>query len=1035
MTWDAAHPDAAGPDAAGPDLADVEVSGPTQGAVGRRLRLVAARLVPAAQLVLWLYLYLVLVLCAWVGIGVGVGGWTPVVVTSGSMSPTVHPGDVLLVERDVGAIGQRSIIVFDRDGQRIAHRVFSVDDTTGTYVTKGDANPAPDADLVTSAEVFGVGRLLVPLVGLPVVWQEHGDLVPLGAWALVTLAGAGHMAAVAVKVLRRRGGDGGRAAPVAAAQVGIRRVRWLVALLIAAHYVLDPARFDVLGDDTKRVWMVSTALGVLAGTNLLSGRRRPDSAPGLTTVAELAIDSSLVILLATLTGTSGIGWVLFALPIIEAAVRFRLIGALSTWILLTGLTLVARVWAVQYTGAGGLLDEMEALLDQLSLLFLVVVPGAYLAEQLMNDVLIQQRATSRAVDRGALLESVAQAGFKVTRLGDEPVHAIVEGTVALGFDAVDVALSAATGVWRTVAAAGGAHLPVAGGAGSGLRTPDLHHEAVAVDRDDPDHAEVAALAAHDLSLVLAHTVSKQDHGRLVLRAGLGAGRHVTNDQIEAFRLLAGQATIALQNDDLVRQLRTTRDDLDHQAHHDALTGLPNRALLLKRAAAAMEVPGDRPALLFLDLNGFKPVNDRLGHEMGDVLLRLVGERLTHLAPDNCLVARLGGDEFTLLLTGRITEADAEALSATVWDRIREPFELNGDIVHISTSIGVAFGEPGMAHAELIRRADVAMYEAKHRSKDPALAAEDAERGRTMVYQVYRPDFDREEQRRAVLAAGIADALAGDDLRIDYQTIHHLEPGGGPGGAERRRVRPPVAGLEALLRWHHPELGDIGADEITEVARSTGLRDTLAWWVVNRVCGDAATWAGRHPDAEFFVSLDGWSDHGGRGLVDNLERAIALHGLDPGRLQVEMSEAVVASEQTTIGSTLQALRQLGVGVLLDDFGRGRTSLSQLPQLPLTGVKLDPALVSGVGGTGPEAEADRIVLDSIVGLCRRLGLAVVAQGIVDADQLGAVASLGCELGQGVALGYPELVEHAEASLASALRRGSAGPSTAPVRGGGA
>jgi len=993
----------------------------TRAGVTRRLRQAGGRLVPAAQLVLWLYLYLVLVLCAWVGIGAGVGGWTPVVVTSGSMSPTVHPGDVLLVERDVGAIGQRSIIVFDRDGQRIAHRVFSVDDAAGTYVTKGDANPAPDAGVVSSSDVFGVGRLLVPVVGLPVVWQEQGDLVALGAWAAVTLAGAGHMAAVAVKVLRRRDGDGARAAPVAAAQVGIRRVRWLVALLIGAHYVLDPARFDVLGDDTKRVWMVTTALVVLAGTNLLSSRHRPGRDHGLTTVAELAIDSSLVILLATLTGTSGIGWVLFALPIIEAAVRFRLLGALSTWILLTGLTLVARVWAVQYTGTGGLLDEMEALLDQLSLLFLVVVPGAYLAEQLMTDVLIQQRETSRAVDRGALLESVAQAGFKVTRLGDEPVHAIVEGTVALGFDAVDVSLSAATGVWQTVAAAGPGRLPPAGDAGSGLRSVDLRHEAVAIDRHDPDQDEAAALASHDLSLVLTHTVSQQDHGRLVLRAGLAAGRRATNDQIEAFRLLAGQATIALQNDDLVRQLRTTRDDLDHQAHHDALTGLPNRALLLKRAAAAMAEPGDRPALLFLDLNGFKPVNDRLGHEMGDVLLRLVGERLTHLAPDNCLVARLGGDEFTLLLSGVITEADAEA----VWDRIREPFELNGDIVHISTSIGVAFGEPGMAHAELIRRADVAMYEAKHRSKDPALAAEDAERGRTMVYQVYRPDFDREEQRRAVLAAGIAEALAGDGLRIDYQTIHHLAPAGGPDGIERRRVRPPVAGLEALVRWHHPELGDIGAEEITEVARSTGLRDALAWWVVNRVCGDAAGWVERHPGAEFFVSLDGWSDHGGRGLVDNLERALALHGLDPGRLWVEMSEAVVASEPTTIVSALQALRQLGVGVLLDDFGQGRTSLSQLPQLPLSGVKLDPSLLAGLGGaTGVGADADRIVLDSIAGLCRRLGLVVVAQGIADGDQLAAVADLGCQLGQGAALGYPELVEHVEASLATAVPAGPGG-----------
>jgi signal peptidase I len=966
---------------------------------GRAARL-AGRILPAAQLVLWLYLYLALVLAAWVGLGWGVGGWTPVVITSGSMAPTIHPGDVLLIERQPELIGQRAIIVFNRGPDRVAHRVLSVEGDS--YFTKGDANPAPDADLVSPDQVLGIARLLVPAIGLPAVWLEQGNRLALGAWAVVTVAGISHMAVLARRVLR--GVDRQREeAPMAVAQVGIRRVRGLVALLIAAHYVLDPARFDVLGSDHRRVWLVTMSLVLLAGTNLLSSISRIDE--HLIPLAELGIDSALVILLATLTGTSGIGWVLFALPIIEAAVRFRLIGALTTWILLTGLTLVARIWAIQFTGSAGLLDEMGTLLDQLSLLFLVVVPGAYLAEQLLGDVLVQQRATTRALGRGALLESVAQAGFKVTRLGDQPIQAIVEGTAALGFDAVDVMLSGATGVWNSLAVDGTHQLPVAGGPGSGLRPADLAHDAVAIDTADPEPAEADAVRAVGLSLVLAHTVGGGDNGRLVLRAGLGAGRQASNDQIEAFRLLAGQASIAVRNDDLLRQLQSTRDDLDHQAHHDALTGLPNRALLLKRAEAALAQPGARPALLFLDLNGFKPVNDRLGHDTGDALLRLVGQRLDNLAPDHCLVARLGGDEFTLLLEGEISDDEALALATTVWDRIREPFELSGDIVHISTSIGLAFGEPGMAHAELIRRADVAMYEAKHRSKDPSRQATGAD---GIVFQVYQPDFDREEQRRSLLGEAIEAALGDGGLRIDYQTIHRL---GGDGT---------VAGLEALLRWHHPEIGEIGANEILDVAQSTGLRDAVSCWLVDRICGDAARWRAAFPQHPVFVAFDGWADHGGRTLVDNLTRALNATGLDPGLVSVEIGEHLVGPDVPAMTATMQALDQLGVGLVLDDFGQGRTSLSYLHELPLAGVKLHPDLVANLS----RSATDRIVLESIVELCRRLGLVVVAQGIVTDEQLARVAALGCDLGQGGLLGPAELVEHVE-SLIGATRSRSLHP----------
>jgi signal peptidase I len=596
--------------------------------VGNALdRWIRAVLLPGARLTLWVLSYLSLLLVGWVLLGMTVGQWSPVVVTSGSMEPAVSVGDVLLIDTTPDdTISQRSIVVFERsDGAVVAHRVFSAEGAE--LVTKGDANPSPDSERVAVADVRGVARVLVSLVGLPAVWSDQGAWAPLIAWGLLTVAGAVHSIYSLLVSARRR--EPGRTRDDDIGQVGIRRVRILVAVLIAAQFVLDPTRFEIFGNDRFQLPLLVGLLAVLFVTNALSLRLRTERSRRRLPMIELVVDTSLVVFLSALTGSSGLGWVLFALPIIEAAVRFGLVGALNHWMALTSITVATRIWTFEISGSIDLLEELEKTLDQMSLLFLVVVPGAYLAEQLIGDVAEQRRAITRVVARSELLEAVAEASRSVSQLDGRHIDAVLEGTRQLGFDAVDLVATGDGRTWRRFGGAEEGQLPMPGRIASGVRPADLEHLAVMVDGDDAE--ERAALDDHGLSALVTSAVAVKDESRAVLRAAIRHGRTITAGEIDAFQLLAGQAAVALQNHELLSEITSMHVELEHQAHHDSLTGLPNRAMFLEQLDDAVR-DDVRPAVMFLDLDGFKPVNDRLGHDAGDLLLQLVAKRLERAAP-------------------------------------------------------------------------------------------------------------------------------------------------------------------------------------------------------------------------------------------------------------------------------------------------------------------------------------------------------------------------------------------------------------------
>lgn len=928
-------------------------------------------LYPMARLMLWLLFYLSLLLGGWVLVGMSFGGWTPVVVTSGSMEPAVSVGDVLLIDTTPGnTVSQRSIIVFDRaDGSSVAHRVFSVEGDE--LVTKGDANASPDTDRVAVSEVSGVARVLVPLIGVPAVWRDQGNTAALLAWIVLTFAGAIHFVITLVPAIRNRKNRAIDEADIG--QVGIRRVRVLVAVLIAAQFVLEPTRFEILGSSRGRIPLFVALLAILFSTNLISTRVRNVTWRRRLPVIELTVDTLLVVSLSAVTGSGGLGWVLFALPIIEAAVRFGLIGALNHWMVLTTLTIAGRIWSYELNGTEDLLGELESTLDQMSVLFLVVVPGAYLVEQLVGDVAHQRLALSRVVARSTLLERVAESGRDVSQLDGDHVDAVIEGIKRLGFDVVDL-VATSGGEWRKLGGSDKWDLPTPGDEASGLRPQDLMYTSVFVSGDDDD--EQAALDALGLGSVVTSAVAVTESGRAVLRAGVRGGRALTSGEVDAFRLLAGQASVALQNHELLTEITSIHGELEHRAHHDALTGLPNRVMMLENLEVATAADA-RPAVMFLDLDGFKPVNDRLGHDAGDELLIQVGKRLLSAAPRDSVVARVGGDEFTILLRGTLSESRAEQVASAVASAIAEPFAVSDDRVQIGTSIGIAFGDGSLPGTELIRRADVAMYVAKHKGEDTP-------------YEFYQAEFDRAEIRRAVLVSDIGSAIVEGQITLVYQPVVRVSTGR------------EIVGVEALVRWNHPTLGAISPPDTVDAAKAARLGAELHRHISFEATQTVAGWSRLLGTDRFFLSINASpEDLASVHLVPNMAEAVAAAQLEPGRVFVEISEQLVSPDVPGVMDNIHALNRAGIRMLLDDFGEGQTSISYIHELPVAGIKLDRKLVVNA----LRSRTDRIVIQSIVELCARLGLVAIAEGIENEEHMEIIHGAGCNMAQGFHLGMPQ------------------------------
>ncbi|MEU4473744.1 bifunctional diguanylate cyclase/phosphodiesterase [Micromonospora sp. NPDC023888] len=479
----------------------------------------------------------------------------------------------------------------------------------------------------------------------------------------------------------------------------------------------------------------------------------------------------------------------------------------------------------------------------------------------------------------------------------------------------------------------------------------------------------------DLGLVAEEVEDRM--ARLLAAVATGYARALrdrTLDEQEAIRRAAMRARTQAE-----RALRASEARFRHQATHDPLTGLPNRTLFTERLTAALDEPGrgaQRVGVCFLDLDRFKIVNDTLGHQVGDRLLVTVAERLCEAVGEH-LVARLGGDEFVILVQRTGGTDDMVALAETALAAVRAPALVDGHELQISASIGIVERQVAGANpTDLMRAADSTLHWAKS-----------AGGARWALYDAER---NQRELARYALSAAIPAALERGEFYLDYQPLTSLRDGS-------------LVGVEALVRWRHPELGVLRPDKFIGLAEETGLIIQLGGWVLAEACREAEAWAAGSVAAPFVsVNLAVRQVHR-PGLVQEVRALLRQTGLPPERLQLEITESTMMSTAEEPVRALRVLADLGVRIAIDDFGTGYSNLAYLRDLPVTELKVAGEFVAGLRSPSV-GRTDERILASLVSLAHALDLTVTAEGVETAGQAERLRAIGCDAGQGWHFGRP-------------------------------
>jgi diguanylate cyclase (GGDEF)-like protein/PAS domain S-box-containing protein len=433
----------------------------------------------------------------------------------------------------------------------------------------------------------------------------------------------------------------------------------------------------------------------------------------------------------------------------------------------------------------------------------------------------------------------------------------------------------------------------------------------------------------------------------------------------------------------ISERRWVEAQLAKQASHDSLTGLPNRSLLHARLDEALTRATRetmRVALLVVDLDRFKDVNDALGHHCGDVLLCEVANRLRHQVRDSDFAARLGGDEFAVVLSGGDVD-DATIVAERLVAALGRPYHVRGQAIAIAASVGIAVGERDSTAAALLRQADVAMCSAKRRRSGIAI-------------------FTRNEDDRALdrltMASALPAAIANDELVLHFQPQICVATGA-------------VKGVEALVRWQHPERGLLYPDLFLPLAEEIGMMDRLTEWVLRVAIRQLKRWNRNGTPLRMAVNLSAQDLRDGR-LAESISRLLSLYGIDPSQLCLELTETTVTTEAERSAESLRELSRLGIRISIDDFGTGYSSLSHLKQFPVDELKIDKQFVIGMA-TDPD---DAAIVSSTIELAHRLGVDVVVEGVEDTIAFATIARLGAEFAQGFGISHPLTAKAFEAWL---------------------
>ncbi len=425
-------------------------------------------------------------------------------------------------------------------------------------------------------------------------------------------------------------------------------------------------------------------------------------------------------------------------------------------------------------------------------------------------------------------------------------------------------------------------------------------------------------------------------------------------------------------------LKRSREELDQLAHYDPLVNLPNRLLFTERAKQDLErarASRRSGALLLIDLDHFKDINESLGHSLGDALLQTVSVRLSAELEEGMTLGRLGGDEFALLCEGFGAEK-ATALALRILDRLNEPFHLGGQELFSSASIGIVlypYPTDVQNVEQLMRNADSALFKAKSSGRS--------------TYAFYSEELTSQARQRVELVTALRQALEHGQLRLHFQPIYDLHQG-------------TIAGFEALVRWQHPQKGLIAPGIFIPIAEETGLIGAIDNWVLEQACDQAREWLGQGR-ALGFIAVNISSRLFGNGDLDlQVATVLAKSGLEPRYLELEITESTVMQDPDAALELLQRLRTLGVQLAIDDFGTGYSSLQRLKRMNVHKLKIDQGFVKGL----PADREDAAITRSVISLAHNLGLKVVAEGIEVADQAAFLLSQNCDYGQGYGFARP-------------------------------
>ena len=459
-------------------------------------------------------------------------------------------------------------------------------------------------------------------------------------------------------------------------------------------------------------------------------------------------------------------------------------------------------------------------------------------------------------------------------------------------------------------------------------------------------------------------------------------------QNEEVKKHAAELTLLLKNEEQANEdLWQSKQALEHAAYHDFLTDLPNRTYLVERLNLLIEIGieiSHKYYVLFLDLKRFKNINDRLGHNIGDRVLKLVGKRLVRLLRREDTIARLGGDEFAIILNDLSSIEEAEQFAAQIYERLTQPYLLNGSRIFTDLNIGIApFDAEHQKPEDVLRDADIAMHHAKANSCNVA---------------VFDKNLRALYLEKISLEADLRFAVERGELAMHYQPLISLTDG-------------ELIGFEALLRWTHSQKGFVSPAQFIPIAEDSGLIIPITKWILRQTCSQIAEWQKLASYGELMVSVNISGKHlTDESLVVDVRTALKDTGITPESLKLEITESAAMDNPEQSIQILHDLKKLGVQLSIDDFGTGYSSLSYLHRLPFDSLKIDRSFVSGVGERGENSK----ILQTIVSLAKNLRMRIFAEGIETEAQLAILKNLGCDYGQGYLMSKPLPVEQMEKLL---------------------